>query len=296
MASGAPLICTTATDEAGKQRQVCSDAMGGLVKVLEPNPASTATNATGSVTVSGTEQSGNSQPATSGQATITISGQEQSAVTIASATIASPYGTPGPSRSRSPASPPRQSTMARSIRQQRSHGSSRALSTMTPPPPRTQPARPPQAQVPRLFSRPGPRERPATTLSPLPPPPPIQLWQLFQRVLHGCPCFRDVYRRAECLLHSRHRLRHHHHQWNALFDHVRRGRYTNGNRFTAGHRDQRGVVRQRHAFRWHRESDQQNVRHGGRLHACRFLHVEQRTIHESVIHHVNFGTGAERSA
>ena len=79
--SGAPLVCTTATDESGKKRQTCSDAFGRLVKVLEPNPAAAATNATGWVTVSGTEQSGNSQPATPGQATITISGQEQSAVT-----------------------------------------------------------------------------------------------------------------------------------------------------------------------------------------------------------------------
>jgi RHS repeat-associated protein len=76
--SGAPLVCTTATDESGKKRQACSDAFGRLVKVIEPNPASTATNATGWVNVSGTEQSGNSQPATSGQATIIISGQEQS--------------------------------------------------------------------------------------------------------------------------------------------------------------------------------------------------------------------------
>ena len=65
--SGAPLVCTTATDESGKKRQTCSDAFGRLVKVLEPNPAAAATNADGSVTVSGTEQSGNSQPATSGQ-------------------------------------------------------------------------------------------------------------------------------------------------------------------------------------------------------------------------------------
>jgi RHS repeat-associated protein len=76
--SGAPLVCTTVTDESGKKRQTCSDAFGRLVKVLEPNPAAAATFANGSVTVSGTEQSGNSQPATPGQATITISGHEQS--------------------------------------------------------------------------------------------------------------------------------------------------------------------------------------------------------------------------
>jgi RHS repeat-associated protein len=75
--SGAPLVCTTATDESGKKRQTCSDAFGRLIKVVEPNPAAAATYANGSVTVSGTEQSGNSQPASSGQATITITGTEQ---------------------------------------------------------------------------------------------------------------------------------------------------------------------------------------------------------------------------
>ena len=79
--SGAPLVCTTATDESGKKRQTCSDAFGRLVKVVEPNPAAAATYANGSVTVSGTEQSGNSQPASSGQTTITISGQEHSVIT-----------------------------------------------------------------------------------------------------------------------------------------------------------------------------------------------------------------------
>jgi RHS repeat-associated protein len=75
--SGAPLVCTTATDESGKKRQACSDTFGRLAKVIEPNPGAAATNATGWVTVSGTEQLANSQPATSGQATITISGTEQ---------------------------------------------------------------------------------------------------------------------------------------------------------------------------------------------------------------------------
>ncbi|HEY1527869.1 MAG TPA: RHS repeat-associated core domain-containing protein [Candidatus Angelobacter sp.] len=77
--SGAPLVCTTATDESGKKRQGCSDAFGRLVKAIEPNPASTATTATGSLTVSGTEQSANSQPATSGRATIGIGGFEVTA-------------------------------------------------------------------------------------------------------------------------------------------------------------------------------------------------------------------------
>jgi RHS repeat-associated protein len=77
--SGPTLVCTTATDEYGKKRQACSDAFGRLVKVVEPNPGATATNATGSVTVSGTEQSANSQPATSGRATIGIGGFEVTA-------------------------------------------------------------------------------------------------------------------------------------------------------------------------------------------------------------------------
>ncbi|HEY6251340.1 MAG TPA: RHS repeat-associated core domain-containing protein [Candidatus Angelobacter sp.] len=71
--------CTTATDEAGKQRKVCSDALGRMTEVDEPNPASAATYATGWISVSGTEQTANSQPATSGSGTVTISGSEQSA-------------------------------------------------------------------------------------------------------------------------------------------------------------------------------------------------------------------------
>jgi RHS repeat-associated protein len=77
--SGAPLTCTTTVDEAGKKHQFCTDALGRLAKVIEPNPGAVATYAAGSVTISGTEQTANSQSATSGQATITISGAEQSA-------------------------------------------------------------------------------------------------------------------------------------------------------------------------------------------------------------------------
>jgi RHS repeat-associated protein len=75
--SGAPLVCTTATDESGKKRQACSDAFGQLIKVIEPNPGSLATFAAGSVSVSGTEQS-TGGAATSGTGTVTISGTEQS--------------------------------------------------------------------------------------------------------------------------------------------------------------------------------------------------------------------------
>jgi hypothetical protein len=74
--SSTPLVCTTATDESGKKRQACSDAFGRLVKVIEPNPGAAATNATGSVTVNGTEQSGNSQPAVAASITVTIGGSD----------------------------------------------------------------------------------------------------------------------------------------------------------------------------------------------------------------------------
>jgi RHS repeat-associated protein len=74
--AGSSVVCTTATDEGGKQRQVCVDALGRMVKVLEPNPGAAATYATGSVTVSGSEQSSGS--ATSGTGTVTIGGAEGS--------------------------------------------------------------------------------------------------------------------------------------------------------------------------------------------------------------------------
>jgi len=84
--SGAPLVCTTATDESGKKRQACSDAFGRLVKVIEPNPGSVATFATGTMTVSGTEQS-TGGAATSGTGTVTISGTEQSVCNFDSCTL-----------------------------------------------------------------------------------------------------------------------------------------------------------------------------------------------------------------
>jgi len=75
--SAPALVCTTATDETGKQRQACTDALGRLVKVLEQNPGAPATFASGSVSVTGTEQS-TGGAATSGSGTVTISGTEQS--------------------------------------------------------------------------------------------------------------------------------------------------------------------------------------------------------------------------
>jgi RHS repeat-associated protein len=66
--SGVSLLCTTVTDESGKTRQSCSNGFGELVKVVEPNPSSVATNATGSVTISGSEQ------ATTMSVSITVAG------------------------------------------------------------------------------------------------------------------------------------------------------------------------------------------------------------------------------
>jgi RHS repeat-associated protein len=70
--------CTLATDEAGHQRKGCSDALGRLVEVDEPNPVAGPSSATGSVTINGNEQS-TGGVATSGSITITVSGSEQSA-------------------------------------------------------------------------------------------------------------------------------------------------------------------------------------------------------------------------
>src|SRR5215813_3666610 len=45
--------CTTTTDEAGKQRQACTDGLGRLIEVDEPQASAVGTNATASVTVAG---------------------------------------------------------------------------------------------------------------------------------------------------------------------------------------------------------------------------------------------------
>lgn len=76
--SGTAVVCNTATDEAGKQRQTCTDALGRLVKVIEPNPGAVATFATGSFSVSGSEQSAQSQPAQAASVTVTIGGSDRS--------------------------------------------------------------------------------------------------------------------------------------------------------------------------------------------------------------------------
>jgi RHS repeat-associated protein len=74
--SGGTQVCTTATDESGKKRQACADAFGRLVKVVEPNPGATATSATGSVTIGGSEQTANSQPALPASVTVSVSGSD----------------------------------------------------------------------------------------------------------------------------------------------------------------------------------------------------------------------------
>lgn len=50
-------VCTTATDAAGKQRRTCSDALGRLVEVNEPNPAAAAIGAHGTLTIADPLQS-----------------------------------------------------------------------------------------------------------------------------------------------------------------------------------------------------------------------------------------------
>src|SRR5258708_10481068 len=68
--------CVTATDEAGKPRKVCSDALGRMAEVDEPNAASAGTNATGSLTITGTLRSGTvtAHPASSGRGEVSVGG------------------------------------------------------------------------------------------------------------------------------------------------------------------------------------------------------------------------------
>jgi YD repeat-containing protein len=66
--------CSDSIDEAGKQRRSCTDALGRLVEVDEQNPGAGIVAATGSVIISGSEQSATSQPAIAASITITIGG------------------------------------------------------------------------------------------------------------------------------------------------------------------------------------------------------------------------------
>jgi RHS repeat-associated protein len=55
--AGASVVCTTATDEAGKPRQACADGLGRVVKVLEPGNAYAGTASSGTLAINGTLQS-----------------------------------------------------------------------------------------------------------------------------------------------------------------------------------------------------------------------------------------------
>ena len=68
--AGLPADCTTAIDEASKQRKSCSDALGRLVEVDEPNPSAPATSAQDTLTINGSLQSHTS----SGTAAVAASG------------------------------------------------------------------------------------------------------------------------------------------------------------------------------------------------------------------------------
>jgi RHS repeat-associated protein len=73
--------CNTAIDEAGKQRRTCSDALGRLVEVDEPNPGAQAIAAQGSFTINGTlkSQSGvGAVNAAPGTGSLSITGSERS--------------------------------------------------------------------------------------------------------------------------------------------------------------------------------------------------------------------------
>jgi RHS repeat-associated protein len=74
--SGAAGNCTLTTDEAGKQRRACADGLGRLVEVDEPNPGAAAVAATGSVAISGSEQSATSQAATAASISVNIGGSD----------------------------------------------------------------------------------------------------------------------------------------------------------------------------------------------------------------------------
>jgi RHS repeat-associated protein len=73
--------CNTAIDEVGKQRRTCSDSLGRVVEVDEPNPGAQAIAAQGSFTINGTlkSQSGvGAFNAAAGSGSLTITGTERS--------------------------------------------------------------------------------------------------------------------------------------------------------------------------------------------------------------------------
>jgi RHS repeat-associated protein len=73
--------CTAATDEAGKQRRTCLDALGHIVEVDEPNPGAQPVPAQGTLSVNGTLQSQSGVGAfnaAAGTASLTITGIQRS--------------------------------------------------------------------------------------------------------------------------------------------------------------------------------------------------------------------------
>ena len=71
--------CTTTTDESGRQKKGCTDAFGRLIEVDEPATYSPPIAASGSDSISGTEQSAQvlTTPATPGTGTVQINGAVQ---------------------------------------------------------------------------------------------------------------------------------------------------------------------------------------------------------------------------
>jgi RHS repeat-associated protein len=70
-----PGDCTDTKDEAGKQRRTCSDALGRLVEVDEPNPGAGISSAQATITINGSEQS-NPSPGVSGTGSVIVIGVE----------------------------------------------------------------------------------------------------------------------------------------------------------------------------------------------------------------------------
>ena len=75
--------CIVGTDEAGTQMRRCSDGLGRITEVDEPGDAFSGTNASGSINIAGTLQSTlvGATPAIAGTGSVTISGFEQSTTT-----------------------------------------------------------------------------------------------------------------------------------------------------------------------------------------------------------------------
>src|SRR5207302_1228585 len=75
---------TTATDEAGNQRRSFFDGLGRLIQVDEPSPLVSATSGSGSISVSGSEQS-TTVASAPGVGSVTMSGSERSTQTTSTA-------------------------------------------------------------------------------------------------------------------------------------------------------------------------------------------------------------------